>query len=148
MGRDFENVLDNCIVRIRSGEMDREGCLRQYPEHADRLRLLLSVAIRLYQKPQPEPRPAAFFAGEQLLNNRLAEKRAAKVMKRGWAATLKDKMGFVTRAPEISSPPRRAWSLKWIATVAGIVAFISVGYGVVAASTYVQNGYSLQVSCV
>ena len=40
----LEDVLDECLSRLRSGEATLEACIASYPEHADELRRLVTVA--------------------------------------------------------------------------------------------------------
>jgi hypothetical protein len=45
MAIEFDKILDECIDRINGGD-DLEGCLADYPEHADELKLFLNTMIQ------------------------------------------------------------------------------------------------------
>lgn len=140
MGKDFENILDKCIAQIRSGEADVASCLNKYPEYAAQLRPLLEIAVLLHREPQPQPRPEALSRGERLLQDRVAEKRSSKAVKGRLAGAIRDRIGLGENAPRRSPLPPMRWRLRWVAIVAGIVAFISIGGGVIAASSYSMPG--------
>ena len=140
MGKDFENILDKCMAQIRSGEADVESCLNEYPKHAARLRPLLQTAVLIYQEPQPQSQPEAQSRGERLLRDKVIEKRSNQPAQLGLIDALKNKIGLGKKAPGRSSVASGRWRLRWVAIVMGIVAFISVGYGVVAASSYSMPG--------
>lgn len=43
----FDKILEDCFIRVRSGEATVEDCLAQYPEYADELRRLIVAASHL-----------------------------------------------------------------------------------------------------
>jgi Domain of unknown function (DUF5667)/Domain of unknown function (DUF5666) len=54
--RTFDSILDECLLRMQQGG-DLEVCLDAYPDHADRLRPLLTLADQVRQTPPSLPRP-------------------------------------------------------------------------------------------
>lgn len=75
--RSFDSILDECLAALRRGE-SLEDCLARYPQHAQRLRPLLSLALRLGQTPRSEPRPSAQAAAWQRFRLRAAQLRAGR----------------------------------------------------------------------
>ena len=133
MEKDFEDILEECIARIRSGEADIESCLNEYPKDAEQLRPLLETAILLYQEPQPEPQPEAVSRGEQLLLSRVAEK--------GLSTLQREKLS--------SAVLPLGWRLQWVVRVAVIFAIIALTYGLIAASSHSMPGeplYSVKIA--
>lgn len=53
--KEFENILDECLERVLSGE-SVEGCLSWYPDYAEELRPLLETAAGARQAVDIEPR--------------------------------------------------------------------------------------------
>lgn len=83
----LENILDECVARLASGEATLGDCLTRYPEHADELRRLLTAATWL--EVGREVRPAPIFkarARAQLLAHMKAKPR--KQNSGIWAALL------------------------------------------------------------
>ncbi|MBE7550436.1 MAG: PD40 domain-containing protein [Anaerolineales bacterium] len=54
----LEEILDDCLARLASGEATPEECLALYPEHAAELRPLLALPSRLEQGRLVQPSPA------------------------------------------------------------------------------------------
>lgn len=68
---EFEQVLDVCLDRLRSGE-SVDACLARYPAHAERLAPLLQLAAGL----QPRPGPTMSAAGRRAVETRLLARAA------------------------------------------------------------------------
>ncbi len=132
MKKDFESILDECLARIRAGEADIESCLSKYPDQANQLRPLLETALLLHEEPQPQPRPEVALQGERLLQARLAEKRLSKAAERGLAGN-----AVAARTASRSALPVR-W--RFVVALAGYVAAIAIGAGLVSASNYSMPG--------
>ena len=58
MSHKFDTVLDDCLDLLRAGT-SLEDCLTRYPEHADDLRPLLSLASAVRGVPTPRPDAAS-----------------------------------------------------------------------------------------
>jgi hypothetical protein len=43
----LEKILEDCLIRLRKGEVTAEECLAQYPEHAEELRRLFLAVTYL-----------------------------------------------------------------------------------------------------
>jgi len=54
MNREFDSALDNCLNLLREGA-SVEDCLARYPDHADDLRPLISLASAVRGVPVPRP---------------------------------------------------------------------------------------------
>ncbi|NIV39744.1 MAG: hypothetical protein GWN58_63165, partial [Anaerolineae bacterium] len=56
MSRKFDTALDDCLNLLRTGTSVTD-CLARYPEHAEELRPLLSLAsgVRAIRTPRPDP---------------------------------------------------------------------------------------------
>jgi hypothetical protein len=54
---DFEQILDDCIEKMLSGEATLEECLRQYPAEAAALEPLLQKAAELQRSVSGYPSP-------------------------------------------------------------------------------------------
>lgn len=69
MNADFEAnefawILEDCLKRLRSGQ-GPEDCLAAYPDQAEGLRPLLSLAGHIRSVTAPQPRPQAIQAGRE-----------------------------------------------------------------------------------
>ena len=64
MSRKFDTALDDCMNLLRAGASTAD-CLARYPEHAEELRPLLSLASAVKAVPTPRPDPAAVRANRQ-----------------------------------------------------------------------------------
>lgn len=71
MKKSFDDILNECIRRIESGE-DIESVLRSYAEHADELRPHLEVWASLSAVEKVETTPQGALQGRQQLLNALA----------------------------------------------------------------------------
>ena len=136
MRKDFDSILDKCLSQIRTGEGDVGSCLSQYPEHAARLQPLLETATRLWQTSQPQPSLRAVSRGEQLLVEKVVEKRSSQVPRKGLVRSTGDKIGFGGRVREGNPflPPR--WRLRWVGVVASILVLFAVSGSLVVASSH------------
>ena len=64
MNRDFDEILDECVDRINSGE-GIEECLASYPEHAQELEPTLRAMFEIRAAYSFTPRPGAKAAAKQ-----------------------------------------------------------------------------------
>jgi hypothetical protein len=56
--KDFDQILDDCLVQISNGVSTLDDCLARHPEHAARLRPILLTALRLGAGRTVVPSPA------------------------------------------------------------------------------------------
>jgi len=140
MKKDFDSILDKCLSQIKTGEVDIESCLRQYPEYVARLRPLLETAASLWQKPQPQPRTEAVSQGEQLMLERVVEKQSSKAHRKGLVRAVGDKIGIGGGVPGRRPFLSPRWRMRWVAVVASILALFVLSGGVVAASNNSMPG--------
>jgi hypothetical protein len=115
MAERFENILDECLERLRQGE-SVEQCLARYPEQAADLAPLLRVAVDSQKassavKPRPEFKERARYKIQSNLHDK-----------------------------ERKTQPKRASSIggisRWVMAVASVILiFLVAGTGTVAAST-------------
>jgi len=91
MSRDFDQILDECIDRINSGE-GIEECLASYPEHAQELEPALRAIFDIRAAYSFTPRPAAkatarqrFYAALDSLERKRQEPRAVTRRSLRWA---------------------------------------------------------------
>ena len=111
MSRDFDEILDECIDRINSGE-GIEECLASYPEHAQELEPALRAIFDIRAAYSFTPRPAAkaaakqrFYAVLDSLERKRQERRAV---------------------------PRRLFRWSWVwAGIAAILLLVLVSYALV-----------------
>ncbi len=75
MKANFETILDDCLAQLRAGSTV-EDCLARYPEHADALQSLLTVAFQVHRLPAPAPDRAAMNAGRQRMIESVRAKTA------------------------------------------------------------------------
>jgi len=113
MSERFENILNECLERLRQGE-SLEQCLARYPERAAELTPLLRVAVASQKassavKPRPEFKARARYEIQSQLHGK--ERR-----------TEPKKASFV------------GWMPRW-AVASVILIFLIAGTGTVAAST-------------
>jgi len=115
MAERFENILDECLERLRQGE-SLEQCLARYPERAAELEPLLRVATASQKASSAvEPRPEF--------------KTRTRYQVQSW---LQDK----ERKTEPKKPSLVGWMPRWAVVVASVVLiFLLAGTGTVAASS-------------
>ena len=95
MGRDFDDILDECLERLASGETIAECCSR-YPEHADELASLLQSASAVRQTARATPhRALARARGYERLARALAQRAAAPAP----SPSLWERLGAMLRTP-------------------------------------------------
>ena len=68
----FAEILEDCLHRLDRGE-DLQSVLERYPDHAERLRSLLAVAMVSRALPKPKPSPQALNQGIRTLLTRMNE---------------------------------------------------------------------------
>jgi len=93
MSRDFDEILDECIDRINSGQ-GIEECLASYPEHAQELEPALRAVFDIRAAYSFTPRPAVkaaarqrFYAALDSLERKRQEHRAVprRLLRWSWA---------------------------------------------------------------
>ena len=95
MGRDFDDVLDECLERLASGETIAECCAR-YPAHALELAPMLRSASAVRQTARATPHLArARSRGYERLAQALAQRGAAPTS----APSLWERLGAMLRTP-------------------------------------------------
>jgi Domain of unknown function (DUF5667) len=115
MAERFENILEECLERLRRGE-SVEQCLERYPDQAAQLAPLLRVAVasqKTYSglKPRPEFKARARREMQEVLHGRARNIQPKKVSSAGWIP-------------------------RWAVAMASVVLiFLIAGTGTVAAST-------------
>jgi len=115
MAERLENILDECLERLRQGD-SVEQCLARHPEQAAELEPLLRVAMAtqkasLAVEPRPEFKARTRYQVQALLH---------------------DKEG----KPEPKKPGLVSWVPKWVVVATSLVLiFLVAGAGTVAAST-------------
>ncbi|MEJ2737652.1 MAG: DUF5667 domain-containing protein [Anaerolineae bacterium] len=82
MNRKFETVFNECLDSIQAGE-SVEACLARYPEHAEALRPLLSLATAVRAVPLPRPNPLAVHASRQRMLRAVSERDARQPLLAG-----------------------------------------------------------------
>jgi len=115
MAERFENILEECLERLRQGE-STEQCLARYPEQAADLAPLLRVAAATQKTSSAvQPRPEFKERSRYEIQSQLHGKERKTEPK---------KMSFV------------GWMPRWaVAVVSVILVFLVAGTGTVAAST-------------
>jgi len=109
MEQRLEQLLDECLSQLNTGQADLETILAEHPEHAERLRPLLRVALAVRQTPQPTPSRAAKAAGRQRLLVAAARKRQQReAARRGVRRYLDGLAGFLNWISQPNQPLRRA----------------------------------------
>lgn len=91
MSRKFDTVLDDCMDLLRAGA-SVEDCLARYPEHAEELRPLLSLASAVKGIPTPRPDLASVDANRlrmlDAVQNTAALNRQRSPAMSGWPGRL------------------------------------------------------------
>lgn len=115
MAERFENILDECLERLRQGE-SLEQCLARYPERAAELDPLLRVAMASQKASSAvEPRPEFKTRTRYEIQSQLHEKE---------------------RKTEPKKPSLVGWMPRWVVVAASVVLiFLLAGTGTVAASS-------------
>lgn len=75
MESDLDQVLDESLDLLQSGQATLEECVSRYPEHASELRSLLQIALAVSETPPPVSSPVAFASGKRRMLEALREKR-------------------------------------------------------------------------
>jgi hypothetical protein len=118
MAERFENILDECLERMRQGE-SMEQCLARYPEQAAELAPLLRVATASQRassavKPRPDFKARARYKIQSNLHDKERKTEPKKASFMGWM-------------------PR--WAVAVVSVVSVVLIFLVAGTGTVAAST-------------
>jgi len=108
--REFDNILDQCLEQLLSGEKSVEECLESYPAEAARLEPLLRMAVVTTQAANITPRAEFKARARYQFNEALQE--------------IEDKKshGFFS------------WHSRWATAVTAVVAVLVIGSGTVAAA--------------
>jgi len=109
-GKDFENILNDCLDRLIGGETI-ESCLARYPEHAAELEPLLKTALEARLAATLQPR-AEF------------RQRAGIEFQKA-----------ISQMPSKASGKAFKWQLRWAIPVAVFLVLFSGGAGTVVAAT-------------
>nr|HID14241.1 hypothetical protein [Anaerolineae bacterium] len=109
MKRNLDDILDECLTLLQSGQATLDECLARYPDQAADLRPLLEMAIQVRHVPPLAPSPVAFDAGKRRMLQALAEKKRRQLVSpspfsryAGWIETLfgrKERPAMQKRAP-------------------------------------------------
>jgi mannose-6-phosphate isomerase-like protein (cupin superfamily) len=121
----LNRALNESLALLEAGESSIEGCLAQYPEHADALRPLLETALELSQIPKAAASDEAFAEGKRRMLKAVAEKRqqtnALSPVHR-WA-----KRAFPLLTGEVPPARRRALVLRWTPAAAAFLTLLIIG---------------------
>ena len=108
MANEFDRILDECIDRINGGE-NLEGCLADYPEYADELRLFLNAMTQTKSAYSFTPSDNTRAEARQRFNNALRERQQRREARQPLSVRL---MG---------------WSRVW-GTAVAVILIAVVGY--------------------
>ncbi len=110
-GREFDNILDECLERLLARGEKLEQCLASYPEQAAELKPLLETALVTKQASTIEPRPEFKARARYLFHSALQE----------------------------TEPRRRfsffSWWPSWVTVMAIVLMLVLAGGGTVAAAS-------------
>ena len=110
-GREFDNILDECLERLLARGEKLEQCLASYPEQAAELKPLLETALVTKQASTIEPRPEFKARARYLFHSALQE----------------------------TEPRRRfsffSWWPSWVTVMAIVLVLVLAGGGTVAAAS-------------
>jgi len=110
-GREFDNILDECLERLLARGEKLEQCLASYPEQAAELKPLLETALVTKQASAIEPRPEFKARARYLFHSALQE----------------------------TEPKRRfsffSWWPSWVTVMAIVLVLVLAGGGTVAAAS-------------
>ena len=124
MSRKFDTVLDDCMDLLRAGA-SVEDCLARYPEHAEELRPLLSLASAVKGIPTPRPDFASVDANRlrmlDAVQNTAALNRQRSPAMSGWLGRL------------VSGPQNRPL-LRTALALAAVLILVSLSTAVLFAS--------------
>ena len=124
MGRDFDDILDECLERLAAGETISECCSR-YPEHADELAPLLLSASAVRQTARTAPHLAVARArGYERFAQALAQRSAAPAP----SPSLWERLNSMLRTP-MARPIMAAFAAIFV------VLFVAGGTSVAARSS-------------
>lgn len=130
MNRDFVSVLDECLARVKAGELP-ETCLADYPEHASQLAPLLETFLAVQVlRPVPAPAPDAVLSGRQRFLAEAARLRQAELAPRPEPQSRVAE--WLRQLWQPAAPQRLAWAA--VTAIAALLVFILVGGSIVVAS--------------
>lgn len=75
MSKEFNTAVDRCLDMLEQGVSIRD-CLDSFPQHASKLRPLLTAAGRVRGVEAPPPSPRAFARGEEVLVQTIQQEAA------------------------------------------------------------------------
>jgi hypothetical protein len=126
-------VLDECLSRIQSGEATVELCQQEFPEYAEDLALMLSVADEV-QKHLAPPEPSEVFkstSGSRVVNRWRAMQKGTQRREERWTRR-------IWRAPRLS------WQPAYVIVSAVLaIGLLATSAGVASASTNTLPGDAL-----
>ena len=108
MANEFDRILDECLDRLHRGE-SLESCLKDYPEHAERLEPLLHAILQTKEAYSFVPSPSTKRAARQRFNAALEELERRRK----------------TRQPLF--PWLLGWARIWV-PVAAVILIAAIGY--------------------
>jgi hypothetical protein len=109
-GKEFDNILDDCLERILLKGETLEHCLRRYPQQAAELGPLLETVLAVKKASSVEPRPEFKARARYQFRSALGEKAAPK------------------------SRPFFGWLPRWATVLAIVLVLLVAGSGTVAAA--------------
>lgn len=109
-GKEFNNILDECLERILGGET-LEQCLKLYPEQAAELKPLLETVLAVKEASAVEPRPEFKARARYQFRSALQEKAAGR------------------------SRPFFGWIPRWATIVTIVLVLLLAGGGTVVAAS-------------
>jgi len=110
-GREFDNILDECLERLLARGEKLEQCLASYPEQAAELKPLLETVLMTKQASAIEPRPEFKARARYLFNSAIQETEP------------KRKFSFFS------------WWPSWVTVMAIVLVLVLAGGGTVAAAS-------------
>ena len=123
MKHQLDDILDNCLADLLSGEVSLEEYMARYPEEASSLRPLLDIALQARGLELPEMEAAASGAAKRRMMAALDEKQRRELRiplaLRGFVA----RVGSLLSGPERSDAPLRGTLLVTAAIALAVILF-------------------------
>ena len=112
MGKEFNNVLDECLERLLARGETIEQCLQGYPEQVSELKPLLETALAVKKASDIQPRAEFKTSARYQFHSALEEAASQR------------------------SRPTFGWLPRWATVVTMVLGLLLVGSGTVAAAGY------------